>query len=354
MRHFCEMLVSCLLTISLGAAQPNVHEISPLEIMQTSSDEPLDHSNRPCNAPAQHTYKHRYTGIGYEILDSESEACSVPDDEYRLLDNIVAEVLARSHYDPSLTGQSAASQAARISKSVSDTMDRHGFEEYVDTETLSDALFSRGKSKLHERHIYDCDTGSFIFLTVAENLKAPVVMVEIPNKYSDVEHNYVRWVHHGESFFEWDMNAKSSRSTPEGLTGNYGKSMRRDATLGYALALRAKLWERQKRYDRVLDDLRASMKTYSGLMTPNNLAWLIATKDIANRKTLVAEALSAAQTAATGYPKPNYLDTLACVYALNRDFKKAEEIEQPFAESSLAFSRRLKLFRNKQDCTGEE
>jgi hypothetical protein len=56
---------------------------------------------------------------------------------------------------------------------------------------LSDALIDRVDSNGSKRHIFDCDTGSFIFLTIAENLGAPVALVEIPLAGNN-DHNYVR------------------------------------------------------------------------------------------------------------------------------------------------------------------
>jgi hypothetical protein len=43
-----------------------------------------DGTNRPCDPHGQRHYVSRYKGIGFEILDSESQACFVPDQEYRL------------------------------------------------------------------------------------------------------------------------------------------------------------------------------------------------------------------------------------------------------------------------------
>src|SRR4051812_13854303 len=55
----------------------------------------IDAGSRACGRPQQRKYKPINRGIGFEILDMESEACFVPDEAYRLLDNVVDEVRAR-------------------------------------------------------------------------------------------------------------------------------------------------------------------------------------------------------------------------------------------------------------------
>src|SRR5579863_3809898 len=66
--------------------------------------------NRPCGAPTKRQYLARHRGIGFEILDSESEACFVPDQEYRLLDDLIDSVLARTRYDDTIKTTEARRQ----------------------------------------------------------------------------------------------------------------------------------------------------------------------------------------------------------------------------------------------------
>ena len=312
-------------------------------------------TNRPCDKPIKRQYTVRHQGIGFEILDSESEACFVPDQEYRLLDDLLDTVLNRITYNRNLTDIGAQrQQAAKISATISDVLTEYQFHLFVDTETLSDALVDRGESKV-PKHIFDCDTGSLIFLTIAENLGAPVVMVEIPSSGS-FDHLYVRWLEKGASLFEWDMNDRNERSTPSNLPWLFGKSMTRQETIGYALSLRAKLWERQKRYDRAILDYQAAAKLYDELTTSNNLAWLVATKEVPRRQQLQKEALAAAQKVVSIFPKPNYQDTLACVYALSGDFAQALELEDKALarEPRNSFEIRKQLFEARKDCTGQQ
>lgn len=315
-----------------------------------------DGRDRECGPAGKRNYVHRHKGIGFEILDSESEACFVPDQEYRLLDELIDEVLSQTKYDSAPASKPPIGQARQVSQAISDVLTKRGFALYIDTETLSDALISRNATGEPERHIFDCDTGSLVFLTVAENIGASVALVEIPLQHSAFHHNYVRWLINDTTLLEWDMNMRSECVTPSGLSGDDGKSMTRDQTRGYALSLRAKLWERQARYDRAISDYHASMLQYQGSSVYNNVAWLIATREVPHRKQLQQEALSAAQRAVSMWPTANYKDTLACVYALQGDFAKAVKYEtEAIAETpGSPYEHRLRMFESdRKDCTGE-
>ena len=314
--------------------------------------------NRPCGAPTKRQYVARHRGIGFEILDSESEACFVPDQEYRLLDDLIDSVLARTTYDDTIkTTEVRRQQAATISKIISDVLDENQFQIFVDTETLSDALIDRVDSGGSKRRIFDCDTGSLIFLTIAENLGAPVAMVEIPVAGNN-DHNYVRWLSDRDSVFEWDLNQRHARSTPPDLPWPLGNSMTRDETIAYALSLRPKLWQRRELDDDAIRDYQTALMLYGGPTGYNNFAWLVATRKVSERLQLQKAALFAAEKAVSIYPKPNYRDTLACVYALSGQFDLAlEEEEQAVKDQpDEDFKKREERFRLKppQDCTGDK
>ena len=314
--------------------------------------------NRSCSMPVKREYSPHHKGIGFEILDSESEACFVPDDEYRLLDSLIDSVLAKVQYDRAIqTPEEQRRQAERISKAVSDVLEENRFIVFVDTETLSDALIDRVDDDGTRRRTFDCDTGSLIFLTVAEKLGAPVAMVEIPIAGNN-DHNYVRWLADGKSFFEWDLNRAAARSTPANLPWPFGKSMTRDETVAYALTLRPKLWERRAHYDESLHDYQTALMLYGGATGYNNFAWLVATHNVSGRNQLQQAALFAAEKAVTIFPKPNYRDTLACVYALRGNFDRAlqEETKAVDEEPQHDFLKRIERFKMKppRDCTGDK
>jgi tetratricopeptide (TPR) repeat protein len=129
-------------------------------------------------------------------------------------------------------------------------------------------------------------------------------------------------------------------------------------TLGYAYSLRAELWKNAGKYDRALMDFRQGMKLYSqGPISYNNFAWMIATRDIPDRKKLQVEAVSAAERAVAIDRTANYLDTLGCTYALGGDFDRASSIESEAVTKShgkTEFQQNLDKFKAHKDCTGEE
>ncbi|HEY4357367.1 MAG TPA: hypothetical protein VGN16_16570 [Acidobacteriaceae bacterium] len=297
------------------------------------------------------SYQHRHKGLGFEILDSESEACFVPDQEYILLDSLIDQVEAKIKFNPKVESITKRKrQALEISKAISDTLAANGFGLYIPTGTLGDALLNRASVSGPERHIFDCDTGSFIFLTISESLNAPVSMVYVPLS-SETGHNYVQWKLDDLHSVNWDLNGRAECRTPNNLRGNQGKSMTREQTMGYALYLRADIWSERRIYDRALGDFRSAMK-----MDPedgesyNNFAWMIATKDVPKRSMLVDEALAAAITSTT--LDADHYGTLACVYALKGEFLLALHAESK--ARSPGHEARLSLFRRSSNCTGLE
>jgi hypothetical protein len=290
-------------------------------------------------------------------LNQESEACFVPDQEYRLLDNIVDTVSQSVHYDPKISDpQAQFDQARTISRRISQELTRRGFALFIPTETLGDALIDRNQPTEVERHVFDCDTGSFIFLTVTQNLGASTSLVDITLP-SGNGHNYVQWRLNSQgTTMNWDTNQQGECITPPGLPNYQGKPMTDEQTRGYAISLRASLWSVHGVYDRAAQDYRTAMQQYPQAPgSYNNYAWMIASKDFPDRKKQVPEALKAAQRAVAIDKSPNYLDTLACVYALTGQFDNAvrTETESVSNSSDPAFKANLDKFTAHIDCTGE-
>ena len=312
--------------------------------------------SRECDDHVVRSYRHHHDGLGFEILDFESEACFVPDDEYKLLDQLIDQVEAKVHYDPGVLDTAGRiQQASLISKTISDTMAKNGFGLYIPTDTLSDALLNRASVGQPARYIFDCDTGSFIFLTISDSIKAPVSLVDI-NLPSGAGHNYVQWKIDDLHSMNWDMNGRAECLTPPDLPAYQGKPMSRTQTLGYARALRAAIWSARQVYDRALADFRSAMQMYpESPLSYNNFAWMIATKDMPNRTALAADALDASLKATSIESTANYLDTLACVYALKKDFSQAIKVENEALAKSPGtkdYEARLALLEKSVDCTG--
>src|ERR1035437_10300510 len=78
-----------------------------------------DGNNRPCEPDGKRHYVPHNKGIGFDILDSESQACFVPDQSYRLLDDLVDTISKKVKYDP--TSTSPLEQATMMSAAVSAT-----------------------------------------------------------------------------------------------------------------------------------------------------------------------------------------------------------------------------------------
>lgn len=315
---------------------------------------PSDAGRRTCPARNSRGYTTKYRGIGFEILDLESEACFVPDAAYRLLDDIVDEVISRL----SQVRQSNIEQVLAISKTTGDVLAHRGFGLYIPTETLGDALHPRNRPGESPRHIFDCDTGSMILLTIAEVLSTPASLVEITLP-SGSSHNYVRWQVDQFTSIDWDTNGRGQCLTPRNTPSFQGKSMSRSEVISYALTLRAPLWERGSAA-RAIDDYFEAMKRSPGHPGPqNNFAWLIATKEFSDRSKYKAMAIDAATKAVALHRIPNYMDTLACVHAFAGEFDLAKRYAEEAvagAPSNTQFAQRLKLFQaaNPTDCTGSD
>jgi tetratricopeptide (TPR) repeat protein len=328
------------------------------ELYSPPFEDTSDAWQRPCFDRQQRHYAHRHPGIGFEILDAESEACFVPDEVYQLLDSLIDQVEAQVHFDRSLGDETARhNQALEISQAISDTMAKNGFGLYIPTDTLGDALLNRAPMGQPQRHIFDCDTGSFVFLTISDSLQAPVSLVDITLPSGD-GHNYVQWRLDNSHSMNWDMNGRAECITPPGLPSYEGRPMTREQTLGYALALRAKVWERRGDYSHAITDYQSAMQMYSDApIAFNNFAWLIATKDFPERGSWKKQALQAAIKATSIEPSANYLDTLACAYAYNGNLIDAVKTEKEALIKSPGnhdFTNRLTLFESGEGCTGSQ
>jgi hypothetical protein len=325
---------------------------------------------RTCATPVPRSYKPTHRGLGYDILDSESEACFVSDSSYRLLDEIVDRVTARLTNAQRLDqGISDEARAIAISQATGDVLAELGFGLYIPTETLGDALVSRNPPGMPPRFIFDCDIGSMILLTVADHLRVPASLVEITLE-SGSQHNYVRWSLAQGRSIDWDMNGRGPCITPTNQPAFQGRSMSRLETMGYAATLRAPLWKNQKQYLRALSDYRDDVRDRPGHPVAfNNFAWLVATTGFPQRESYKAEALQAATQAVAlqrqaGAPEltrkdlANYLDTLACVYAYGGDYKSANTAESEAVSISAKpeFKQRQEMFTKAvpTDCTGAQ
>jgi tetratricopeptide (TPR) repeat protein len=319
---------------------------------------PSDAGPRPCPKVGVRTYTPRNQGIGFEILRLESEACFVQDDAVRLLDEIVNSVKTRtSALTKSDDRETRIQQALAVSRFTSEALSANGFGLYLPTETLGDALVLRNSVGESPRHIFDCDTGSMILLTVADALKMPASLVELTLR-SGNQHNYVRWHIDRQTYVDWDMDAQAQCITPGHLHGYQGKALSRKQTISYVLTLRAELWENQKMFVRAIEDYRKAIAEFPARPGGyNGLAWLVASNEFPNRHVYTQEALAAARKAVALRQSPDYWDTLACINAYSRNFTgavRAEHEALDLSEAGVQYLRHLERFKSKTDCTESE
>ncbi|MGA8135384.1 MAG: hypothetical protein WCA48_14730 [Pseudomonas gingeri] len=310
---------------------------------------------RQCPEPVARSYSPRYRGLGYDVLMIESAACFVPDDSFRLLDSLIDQ--ARGSLASRLPADADwQKQATRTFTTLGATLLANGFELYVPTDTLGDALVSRALPE-GGRHIADCDTSAFLYLSVAESLSLPMHMVEIRLPGGE-SHNYLRWTSgHGHSM-DWDTNGRAQCRTPEKLPAWQGRTLSRDEVLGYATLLRGEFWQKKGVLEKALADYRSGTRLYPhSPKGQNNLAWLIASTEIFKGAAFQAEALTAAQRAMALQPDANTLDTLACVRARSGDFAGAIAAEKQtlaLKPKDKDFTARMAGFRQipARDCVG--
>lgn len=312
---------------------------------------------RTCPAPSARTYKAKYQTIGHEVLTEESQACFVPDSAFELLDALIEK--GRDKYTPLLTGSGTWEVSATpFFEAMGQVLLDAGFQLYIPTETLGDALTNRPLQAGGQR-IADCDTGSLLYMSTAEVLGLPVSMVEIKLR-SGSGHNYLRWSTSAGQSLDWDTNGRAQCTTPPGQPAWQGRTMSRTEVLGYTRGLRGLLQQKKGRNQEAAADYRAAGKMYpQSPWAPNNLAWLLATRAEFDQPTEAGEAVDNALRAVSIERDANNLDTLACAYARKGDFTSAVAVARDvvgLAPNNDVFKQRLKKFEASppKNCVGED
>jgi hypothetical protein len=302
----------------------------------------------------------RHKGTGFEALDLESRACFVPDDSYRLLDDIIIAVSERVNSASRATsGDSKAEHFLSVSRIVGEVLAEKGFGLYAPTETLGDALASRQEPGKPPRHITDSDTSSLILLTVAENLGLPAALVEITSPGGNGL-NFVRWQIDDSNYVDWDPNVWSQCTAPKESPHFEGKPMTRKQIASYLVSLRGDVRRRISEPLDAIQDYREAIALFpEHPRNYNELVWTVATRDFRNRDAYKGEGLAASEKLLSIAQSPSYLDTVACLHAYLGDFVKALAYEEKAIVGephNQAFKDRAKLFASfqQQDCTGQQ
>lgn len=323
-----------------------------------------DRQPRACGPKGVRQYQPKHKGVGFDLLSFESEACFVPDDSFKLLDEIVDEIVQRVASHGEFARES--DKALLASSTTSTVLTERGFALWIPTENFSDMLTFRRADSDKYRHIFDCDTGSVVLLTVADSLGMSASLVETTIPGLDpkdiVQHNYVQWRMADGSFFNWDMNAKQVCKAPQGNQLPFqGKPQSSGQFWAYQKSLRGQIWERNGQYSPAIADYRSAMMDWPERPGAyNGLAWVVATKDFPERQSLSNLAMNAAIRASSARPDANIMDTVACMHAFRGDFANAIKTEEAAIQIAPAkilsdLQRRLTKFKSSppQDCTGE-
>jgi len=316
---------------------------------------------RVCPPERARAYVPVHAGIGFDVLNAESEVCFVPDAAYRLLDEIVSEVVAAMGVNPGRRSGLRSDQATllKLSRVTGEVLASRGFGLYVPTETLSDALTNRAPPSEHPRHIVDCDTSSLILLTAAEAVGLSGSLVEITLR-SGAGHNFVRWTTADGVAIDWDTNGRQQCVGPTKTLPYQGRAMTRDQVMGYVVRLRNALWKERGDYTRAAKDYRLSISLWpEHPLSYNNLAWMIATRPFPERSAMTTEAVQAADRAIALDRRPDYLDTAGCAYAAAGRFDEAARLEAEALAGepdNADYKARLAGFRaaSPRDCLGAE
>ncbi len=327
------------------------------------NERPYFHSGileRDCVAAQPRSYAPRFSGTAYDVLSIESVACFVPDTAFETLDGLVGEAVHRVEQRGLDRGRTTKTRVLAISRIVSDLLAERAYGLHIPTRTLADALTARPASPPTEpSHIFDCDIGSLILLTVAEHFKLPASMADsrLP---SGAGHNYVEW-RLGSDRFNWDMNLRGECTTLSDQPSWLGYGMSDKELKSYILNIRGGTWARVGHAKNGLVDFEDAMTLAPNRPDPfNSYAWAVATIALENRAALKEKALAAAQHAVALDRAAGNLDTLACTWALNGDFAQAASVQDEAVSlasepDKTAFRKRGERFSAiaPYDCTGE-
>lgn len=293
-------------------------------------------------------YSWQYNTITHRLLQLEEETSSIRgkkltkffDDRYKVLDHLISDCSVKIKYK---TGETDRNTIVSILRNIDTILAKNHFCFCVPVRKLSQSLeleskqnnfncelrnyYHNYRKQYYEQvstlyHI-DCDMGSFIYLGIAEVLKLPLKMVEVP------QHNFVRWMINDSIYINWDVNMADSISDDEYRKGSsesrafnkikedkYGYLLNlSDSTIkGYYYLLIGRSLKTQKRYD-----LAQKCYELSISLRPRSpwgryyLGYMIVFTGCCNSYLYANKLL---QEAVEIYPASEYVEALACSLAL--------------------------------------
>lgn len=298
------------------------------------------------------SYAQNYQTIGHRILEIEAETLDTPDvatELNRLIFAAESKIKAENLIDI----PDEEERAEKIFESITQTLRDNSYTHRpgIFPGTLSEVLSSPSR-------LFDCDTGSFIFLSVADVLDLPISMVEVESDGSDLftDHNFVRWTLANGNTVDWDPNGEYRRYWDQ-QTPLYGFAWSEAQLLGYVYYVRGISWGKKGDYLRAIEDYERAIVLFpEAAKARNNLSWDLSTKNSVQNLGRQSEALELALQAVELHPTPSHKDTLACAFAINNFFRKAIDVQSKIVQDDAdpEFRKRLEKFKKKQNCLGEQ
>jgi len=309
--------------------------------------------------PVPAGYTPRYHTTAREFLDLEEGVGPVTDSEYAILDALIDEATTRLKPIPAGLDDVAYRQFAVDSlKTIDCILVSHGFvypgiglvqllSDGLDPTMFFDAKYyqalllsphNAGRTSFIEQrkpgpyYVVDCDIASYIYLAIAEIMKYPLAMVQMPL------HNFIRWKLPGGGYIDFEtMDGKQTDDNyyevvwgiPPKFVGTPGVlTTMSDAQLvayeyfGVAISY---TWK---------NDIQTAIMKYENAMSvdatlgdsANNLAWLYAVVPAVKFRD-GQKAVAYAQKAVAISQNGDWLDTLACAYGADGDFAEGVAAE---------------------------
>jgi len=208
----------------------------------------------------------------------------------------------------------------------------------------------------------DCDTASFLYLGVADQLRLPLYLVVIPSHNRRLGHTFVRWregshylnwetmdgLEQTDEFYlkEWNVNSAEIKAK------SAMAELSTDQVMGCEHYLMAIQYERRKDYEQALHELSVALELYpQSLDCHREYAWVAATGpgvDVRHHSEAIAHALFVLSLV----DDHDVRDTLAAAYASAGMFDLAvrEELvaisnSASSIDSQLGYKQRLHLYQ---------
>lgn len=336
-------------------------------------------SGYPGAASARNSHRH-YATTASDILDVEAELVPVKAREYAFVDDVIdaakQKVAGMAQDRPGALQAFQAIDQILVTRNV--IYPGSGLIQYfhdgLTPRQLSNADFDAARLSSHNQrrlavmaanrgkpfYVLDCDTASFLYLAIADALKLPVQLVEVPG------HNFVRWSFPDGTHLNFETMDGIERPDDYYLTGYqvlqstikpgfFMSAMTHDDVMGYVRMLRGGGWGARADFVRAKRDYDAARNLRPGSPAPlNGESWVFGTctPDTCRDG---ARAVGYAQQAVALWRTGNYLDTLACAQASAGDYAGALVSEQAalVLDSSAEMRADLAAIQARQICANQ-